>query len=151
RIGAACGSTAEPAALVAGAADPLHPAARRDDRGADRSARPAARLRGRGMTVRRRVSTAPLLGIGLDRGAPEPLQRQIYDQIRAAILSGRLPPQSPLPSSRALAAELGVGRNTVTLAFEQLVSEGYLAGRIGSGTYVSPVLPDALLHARAGE
>ncbi len=103
------------------------------------------------MTVRRRVSTAPLLGIGLDRGAPEPLQRQIYDQIRAAILSGRLPPQSPLPSSRALAAELGVGRNTVTLAFEQLVSEGYLAGRIGSGTYVSPVLPDALLHARAGE
>jgi GntR family transcriptional regulator/MocR family aminotransferase len=96
----------------------------------------------------RRVSTAPLLGLGLERASPEPLHRQIYGQIRDAILSGRLAPRGHLPSTRALAAELGVSRNTVALAFEQLLSEGYVEGRVGSGTYVSGVLPDALLSAR---
>ena len=96
----------------------------------------------------RRMSTAPLLGLGLDRASGEPLHRQVYGQIRDAILSGRLAPHRRLPSTRALAAELGLSRNTVTLAFEQLLSEGYVEGRVGSGTYVAPVLPDALLSAR---
>ena len=94
---------------------------------------------------RNRVSAAPLLGIGLDRTLDEPLHRQVYAQIRDAILSGRLPPDTPLPSSRALAAELAASRNTILLAFDQLLSEGYVEGRTGSGTYVARVLPDRLL------
>ena len=96
-----------------------------------------------------RISTAPLLGVGLDRTLKEPLHRQIYGQIREGILSGRLRPGRPLPSTRALAGELGVSRNTVLLAFDQLLSEGYIEGRVGSGTYVTRVVPDRLLHAPA--
>jgi len=52
-----------------------------------------------------------------------------------------------LPATRELAAELGVSRNTVMNAFEQLLAEGYVEGRVGSGTYVSGQLPERLLHA----
>jgi GntR family transcriptional regulator / MocR family aminotransferase len=57
--------------------------------------------------------------------------------LRDAIRSGRLPPHSRLPSSRALAADLGLSRGTVSAAFDQLVAEGYLTARQGSGTTVS--------------
>src|SRR5690606_8100198 len=61
----------------------------------------------------------------------------IENALRQAIRDGRLPPGSRLPSSRALAAELGVARGTVTAAYDQLVAEGYLSTRIGSGTLVA--------------
>lgn len=96
----------------------------------------------------RRASTAPLLALDLDRASAVPAYRQLYDGIRAAILDGRLAPGARLPSTRGFAAELGLARNTVALAFDQLLSEGYVRGTVGSGTYVSPVLPDALLSAR---
>jgi GntR family transcriptional regulator/MocR family aminotransferase len=67
----------------------------------------------------------------------EPLYRQICDGLRARILSGELQGGERLPSSRELAAELGVSRNVVLLAYEQLEAEGYIRGRRGSGTYVS--------------
>lgn len=83
-----------------------------------------------------------LVDIPLDVDAPEPLFRQLYSELRQAILGGRLRPGDRLPASRALAAELGISRNTVLGAFEQLLSEGYLVMRGGSGTYVAGDLPD---------
>jgi GntR family transcriptional regulator/MocR family aminotransferase len=65
------------------------------------------------------------------------LRNRLYLAVRHAILSGRLVAGSELPSSRSLAAELGVARNTVLRAYEQLLAEGYVVGRHGSGTYVS--------------
>ncbi|MBX6323362.1 MAG: GntR family transcriptional regulator, partial [Rhodospirillaceae bacterium] len=90
----------------------------------------------------RRAEAAPLLALALDRQAGAPLNRQLYDGVRAAILTGRLAPGAALPSSRALARDLGIARNTVLAAFDQLASEGYVEGRAGSGTVVSRVLPD---------
>lgn len=58
-------------------------------------------------------------------------------QAREAILSGALRPGTRLPPTRVLAAELGVARATIVLAYEQLLAEGYLAARAGSGTYVA--------------
>jgi GntR family transcriptional regulator/MocR family aminotransferase len=65
-----------------------------------------------------RLSKTPLLSLALDKHADEPAYRQIYDQIRLAILAGQLRPGTRLPSSRGLAAELGVSRNTVLTAFD---------------------------------
>jgi len=92
----------------------------------------------------------PLLGtsaseIGIDRDDREPIQSQIARQIRALVLSGRLKPQTKLPSTRALSEELNVARATVVEAYEQLLSEGYLETRSGSGTRVAAELPEALL------
>ncbi|HMA15052.1 MAG TPA: PLP-dependent aminotransferase family protein [Kiloniellaceae bacterium] len=86
-----------------------------------------------------------MLALALDRAAAAPLQQQLYDQLRAVILAGGLAPGTRLPSSRSLAAELGCSRNTVVTAFDQLLSEGYLEGHAGSGTFVSRVLPEDLL------
>ncbi|WP_374654840.1 PLP-dependent aminotransferase family protein [Dongia sp.] len=83
-----------------------------------------------------------LLDIALDEDAAAPLFHQLYAQLRQAILGGRLRPGEKLPASRALAGELGISRNTVLGAFEQLASEGYLIMRGGSGTYVAGDLPD---------
>lgn len=71
------------------------------------------------------------------------LQRRVYDNFAAAILSGQLRPGERLPSTRDLAETLGIARNTVTWAFEQLVVEGYVETRHGSGTFVSRQLADA--------
>jgi GntR family transcriptional regulator/MocR family aminotransferase len=91
-----------------------------------------------------------LLSFALDTQAGAPLQRQLYAQVREAVLAGRIAPGTRLPATRALAAELGCARNTVLNAFEQLSAEGYLESRPGSGTYVSRVLPDLLPIRPAG-
>src|SRR5438093_10745445 len=88
-----------------------------------------------------------LLTLALDPKAPAPLFRQVYDGLRSAILAGRLHPGTRLPASRGLARELGVSRNTVLSAYDQLLAEGYLEGRFGSGTYIPHTLPDDLLRA----
>jgi GntR family transcriptional regulator/MocR family aminotransferase len=82
-----------------------------------------------------------------DPGSTTPYYRQIYDGYRGAILSGRLRPGERLPSSRAVAAELGISRLPVVNAFEQLLHEGYVEGRVGSGTYVKDSIPDELAEA----
>lgn len=66
------------------------------------------------------------------------LQAQIREMLTGAILDGRLPTGVALPSTRELARELGVARNTVALAYELLVDEGYLVTRNRSGHYVNP-------------
>src|SRR5579863_10683472 len=76
-----------------------------------------------------------------------PLYRWLYDELRAAILSGHLRPGARLPATRDLAAQYGPSRPTIVTAFEQLRSEGYVEGKVGSGTYVSKTLPDDLLQA----
>jgi GntR family transcriptional regulator / MocR family aminotransferase len=68
--------------------------------------------------------------------APGPLHVRLTAAIRTAIRAGRLPLGAALPPSRALAADLGISRSTVTRAYGQLVTEGYLSGRTGSGTRV---------------
>ncbi len=94
-------------------------------------------------------ATADLL-IHVDPNARDTLQQQIYDGVRRAILTGRLKPGARLPSSRVLAADLGVCRATSLLAFEQLMAEGYIVTRPGAGTYVAPDLPDDLPRRPGG-
>jgi GntR family transcriptional regulator / MocR family aminotransferase len=67
----------------------------------------------------------------------EPLFRQVYQHLRLSILEGTLAAGSRLPSTRDLAEQLGISRTVVVLAYEQLLAEGFVAGRSGSGTYVS--------------
>lgn len=74
----------------------------------------------------------------LDRQAPAvKLRIRLYLALRQAILDRELPPETKLPPSRTLAEDLDMGRNTVVRAYEQLLVEGYLEGRVGDGTYVS--------------
>jgi GntR family transcriptional regulator/MocR family aminotransferase len=80
----------------------------------------------------------------VDRNDATPLFRQIYLQIRSAILSRAFPPGTKLPSTRALASRLSVARASVVAAYEQLFAEGYLAGKTGSGTYISSDFPEAI-------
>ncbi len=75
------------------------------------------------------------------------LSQQIYHALRRAILAGQLAPGARLPATRALAYELGVSRNTVLLAYDQLLAEGYTVGQTGSGTYVADALPDVTLSS----
>jgi GntR family transcriptional regulator / MocR family aminotransferase len=82
------------------------------------------------------------------RPAPNvPLYRALYTHMRTAILSGELKGGLKLPSTRALAEELNLSRNTVLNAYRQLLAEGYLESIESSGTYVANVLPDLLLAA----
>lgn len=96
----------------------------------------------------RRVQRHPTPFILVDAAQDEPLHRQLYDAIRSAIVSGKLPAGARLPSSRTLASETGVSRVTVGVAFDQLRAEGYVESRTGSGTFVREGLPDDALHAR---
>jgi GntR family transcriptional regulator/MocR family aminotransferase len=89
-----------------------------------------------------------LHGWHVERTDGAPLFRQIYLQVRAAILARRLRPGAKLPSSRALADELGVARTSVVQAFEQLLAEGYVVGRIGAGTFIASDLPEPVDGAR---
>ena len=98
---------------------------------------------------RKRVADAAPLLVPLDPAAREPLHRQIYDGVRSGILAGRFAAGMRLPSTRVLAAELGVARNTVVLAFDQLCAEGYLSARGGGGTRVRAAVPDSLLSVHA--
>ena len=80
--------------------------------------------------------------------AGTPLYRWLYEQLRTAILDGRLVPGARLPATRDLAQAYGLSRSTIVAAFEQLRSEGYVEGRTGSGTFVSRALPEQFLQVR---
>lgn len=80
------------------------------------------------------ITTIP---IELDRGDAVPLPVQLAGRIRTLVAVGTLHRGDRLPSSRALAADVGVSRAVVTQAYEQLVAEGWLHGRPGSGTFVA--------------
>src|SRR3954471_22025022 len=87
---------------------------------------------------------AELLLPGLDRAGAVPMLRQVYLALRGAILAGALPPGARLPSTRALGLQLGLARNTVVAAYDQLLAEGFVTGRGGAGTHVSAELPEGL-------
>jgi GntR family transcriptional regulator/MocR family aminotransferase len=80
------------------------------------------------------------LAIAVNNRLDAPLYRQVYDQLRSAILAGRLRPREKLPSTRELALRLELSRNTINLAYARLLSEGYLEARRGSGCFVSNLI-----------
>jgi GntR family transcriptional regulator / MocR family aminotransferase len=82
--------------------------------------------------------------IAVDRKAPKALHRQIYDAYRTAIVERTLRSGQKVPSTRGLAAELGISRIPVLNAYAQLLAEGYFESRIGAGTVVSHSLPDQI-------
>ncbi len=84
--------------------------------------------------------------IRLTRNTELPMHRQLGDALQNAILTGKLQPGTKLPSTRVLADELNVSRNTVSRAYQQLMQEGYLEGKVGSGTHVPLTLPEDLLQ-----
>ncbi len=88
----------------------------------------------------------------LQRSAREglSLQQQIREMLVGAILDAHVPPGVPLPSSREMAEQLGVARNTVVLAYQQLADEGYLVSRERSGHFVSERMAGAPPHADTG-
>ncbi|MDQ0196483.1 MocR-like pyridoxine biosynthesis transcription factor PdxR [Paenibacillus wynnii] len=75
--------------------------------------------------------------ITLSKRTPIPLSRQVYEQIRSAIISGLLHSGDPIPPSRLLANQLEVSRTVVLNAYEQLQAEGYIQMRKGAGTFVA--------------
>jgi GntR family transcriptional regulator / MocR family aminotransferase len=94
--------------------------------------------------MKSRQSWADLYAFELTRANGTPLFRQLYLQLRSAILSRRLRPGTKLPSTRELASQLGVSRSAAVAAYEQLLAEGYTSGRHGSGTYISSDLPEQI-------
>jgi len=80
----------------------------------------------------------------LERSKPATLQAQTREILIAAIAAGQLKPGEPVPSTRAMARRLGVSRNTVTLAYQALVAEVFLAPRERSGFYVDAQAVDGL-------
>jgi GntR family transcriptional regulator/MocR family aminotransferase len=101
-----------------------------------------------GAMKERRRSWASLYAWQLNRGGDAPLFRQVYLQIRSAILAQTLRPGAKLPSTRELASQLSVSRSAVVSAYEQLLTEGFVSGKIGSGTYVSSDLPEPIDGSR---
>jgi GntR family transcriptional regulator/MocR family aminotransferase len=89
--------------------------------------------------------------VAVDRASPTPLYRQLYDGFREAILAGRLQAGQRVPSTRALAAELGISRLPVLGAFEQLVAEGYFESGVGAGTFVARRVPGMPRPPQPGE
>lgn len=82
--------------------------------------------------------------IVINRDAPTALHRQIYERYRTAIAEGKLVPGQRIPSSRALASELGVSRFPVLNAYDQLLAEGYIESRVGAGMVVSSSISDQI-------
>lgn len=92
--------------------------------------------------MKRPMNTADILAaLPLERDNAAPLYRQLYAQVKAAILRGTLAGGMRLPPTRALAALLNISRQTVLNAYDQLMAEGYLEGAVGKGTFVSSQLP----------
>lgn len=89
-----------------------------------------------------------MLPISLSPSSPDPFYQQIVDQVRSLVLSGRLEPGTPLPSVRALAAELAVSVITTRRAYQELEREGVIVTRPGLGSTVADRRPEALEQAR---
>jgi GntR family transcriptional regulator / MocR family aminotransferase len=80
--------------------------------------------------------------IAVDRKAGKPLHKQIYDAYRTLIVGHTLRVGQQIPSTRALASELGISRIPVLSAYSQLLAEGYFEARVGAGTFVCSSLPE---------
>lgn len=95
----------------------------------------------------RRHAFTDFRALSIDSASGQPLHRQLYNELRGAILGGRLPSGCRLPASRELAQATRLSRNTVLSAYDQLIAEGYIVSRSGSGTYVAGSLPDPVPSA----
>ena len=89
-----------------------------------------------------------IANITVNKKSTEPLYKQLYEGIRLSILNGTIRAGERLPATRQLASELKISRNIVSMAFEQLMLEGYLTGKVGSGTFVSSNLPDNFIKSK---
>ncbi len=89
--------------------------------------------------------------LSIDRQRPNPLWQQLYSALREMVLNGTLATGTRLPPTRSLAKELGLGRNTINNAYDQLIAEGYLEAHQGAGTFVTSQLPESLLRVRTGQ
>jgi GntR family transcriptional regulator / MocR family aminotransferase len=98
-----------------------------------------------GSNVRSRSRWTEFLDLSVDPRSELPLLQQVYLLLRGAILSHALMSGSRLPSTRQLADRLGVSRTSVLSAYDQLLAEGYVEGRAGSGTYVTQDVPQPIL------
>lgn len=85
--------------------------------------------------------------LAVEHGSDIGLQNQVFEQIRSMILEGKLRSGDALPASRLLSEQLRVSRNTLTLAYERLASEGYIETRKSVGTFVSSQIPEKALYA----
>src|SRR3954452_5732019 len=88
--------------------------------------------------------------MSVDRASDEPMHRQIYGALRRFILDGQIQQNTLLPSTRSLAEDLKVGRTAVIAAYAQLLAEGFIEPRAGSGAWVAQFqqkLPPAALRA----
>lgn len=96
--------------------------------------------------------TASTFGLALTAGRQtRPAWRWIYEVLRRQILAGQLKAGTRLPATRDLAEQYGFSRGTIVSAFEQLIAEGYVEGRTGSGTFVARTLPETLLQSASFE
>ncbi len=82
----------------------------------------------------------PFDAIIIDKKSQTPIYRQLYELIKHAIIHRQFPAHSQLPSSRQLATELNISRSTVTAAYDQLIAEGFLISKRGSGTVIAEAL-----------
>ncbi len=92
-----------------------------------------------------------MIWLEFQRSGGPTLTKQLYDQLVTQILAGDLAAGTRLPSSRDLAAENDVARNIVVHVYEQLLAEGYVEARVGSGTYVAKLDLSALPPRAAGK
>ena len=95
----------------------------------------------------KQIEEIPLVAFKINYLSKVPLYEQLYNAIRKSIHEGKFSFGQKLPGTRSLAAELKISRYTVTAAFQQLLAEGYIKGKPGSGSYVNEI-PDKLLHAK---
>ena len=95
-------------------------------------------------SARARAAGAALWAPVIDRTSPLPVSRQLAAALRAAIAEGQLGAGARLPSTRGLAAEIGLARSTVVAVFEQLAAEGYLLAQPGSGISCRPGSPQSM-------
>lgn len=91
-------------------------------------------------------TVALMLNVNTER----PLQAQLFEQVRAMIIDGQLEAGAALPATRALSEQLGVSRNTVVLAYDRLLTEGYIESKRSIGTFVSEAVPRRGLWADNG-
>ncbi len=97
------------------------------------------------MPAENRLKWAEFLDLRVEADASIPLFRQVYLRLRSAIIEQSVAPGSRLPSTREMARKLGVSRTSVLSAYDQLLAEGYVVGKPGSGTYVSSDLPEPVV------
>ena len=88
--------------------------------------------------------------LAIDRQSAVPMYRQLYERLREQILTGALPEGTRLPPERALADRLGVNRSTVVHGYRELVADGLIEQRVGSGSRVAALLDGVPERAAAG-